>query len=323
MIESTCSSVDSESTGRLLNQISSTIITNELFTLQQTGKNTLRGTNRNRMMNGLIPVNSRLYSNGSNTNEQPDIEIIKDLLEVKLKIDEIEDIEDDYDDRFTNQPIRNDGSAEKLLTGHFRFHLPPMISPQLIILVKSPNQSDQISNQLLLFFHGNLKFLPVFTKHLQNQFNCAISDLNIDNDSLKSCLNWSVLNDKLNTIGGIQLWFGKLQTKGKLGTIVINIDEKDIFKFRDICDQYYKENEGNDDTETLSVLLFEYLSSQTQISFDKLTLVKLKCQLFTISVDGKVRFNSLMSHLGKKAKEAKGDERLSIWWIIRLLCFVK
>lgn len=305
IIESTCAEVDSASTSRILNQIASTIVSNGLFASSEMMGNSTSG--------GLIPLNSRLFSHGSNTNEQPDIETVRELLEVKLKIDDAESGSDDNE---------NDKSpADKLLTGHFRFHLPSVIPPQLVIIVKSPTTKQQKINnsgRLLLFFHGNTKFLPIFTNHIQDKFNCAITDLALDNTTLQSCLNWCVINDTLGSIGNMELWFGRLKTRGKLGTIVINIEEKDMLEFRDA---YTSEENFQDGTE-LSALLYEYLELKTSISFEKLTLVKLKCQLFTLSIDGKVKFSNSMSHLGHKAKQARGDQRLSIWWIIRRLCFV-
>ncbi|KAG0677423.1 hypothetical protein C6P40_004633 [Pichia californica] len=313
IINFVCSDIDSISTRRLLNQIATTIVSNNLFT--SSGMSI--GSNDNNT-GGLIPINSKLYSNGSNTSDYPKIETIKNLLEIKLKIDDVND------SIFKNDDDADDGSAEKLMTGHFRFHLPSIMPPQIFILIKSPilNEYD-ISKKLLLLFHGNSKFLPVFTSHIEENFNCTITNVIPNNNTLQSCLNWCVINEKLNSIGNIELWFGKLQTKGKLGTIVITIEEKDILMFRDIYMMTkVKGNKDDDDDTNLSVLLYEYLESKTKISFDKLILVKLKCQLFTIAVDGKVKFTSSMSHLGKKSKESKRDNRLTIWWIIRRLFFV-
>lgn len=308
IIKFICSNKENNSTKKLLNQIASTIISNKLFLRLDSP---LATNNENILSGNLIPINSKLYTHGSNTNEIPDIETITNLLETKLKIDSIKEIPDDYNNM-------NDGSAEKLITGHFRFHLPPIIPPQIFILVKSPvDKYYKNSQKLLLFFHGNIKFLPVFTKHIEQEFNCIINDIHPNNQLLKSCLNWCVMNDTLNSIGNIELWFGKLKTNGKLGTIVVNIQENDIISFKDI---YLKEMNSKNDK--LISLLFEYLKFKTSISFDKLNLVKLKCQLFTITVEGRIRFTNLMSHLGRSAKQSKQDNRLTIWWLIRNLFFV-
>lgn len=303
IIELMCADVESVSTSRLLNQIASVVVSNGLFTPAE--------ISRGSTMGGLIPLNSKLYSHGSNTSGQPDIGRVRELLEVKLKIDDVDDMGD---------PSDEDGTAERLLAGHFRFHLPGIIPPQLVILVRSPSRQPDgggKSGKLLLFFHGNTKFLPIFTSHIQEGFNCTITDLVPDNATLQSCLDWCVIHDTLSSIGNVELWFGRLQTKGKLGTIIVHIEEKDMLEFRDAF-----QAEDGTDGEELSAVLNEYLGSKTSISFDKLTLVKLKCQLFTLSVDGKVKFSSSMSHLGQRAKQARGDNRLSIWWIIRRLCFV-
>ncbi|ODQ45969.1 hypothetical protein PICMEDRAFT_148306 [Pichia membranifaciens NRRL Y-2026] len=304
IIESMCADVESVSTARLLNQIASVVVSNGLFTSAEMSRSSSLG--------GLIPLNSKLYSHGSNTSGQPEIETVRKLLEVKLKIDDVEDMDEAGVEAET---------AEKLLAGHFRFHLPGIIPPQLVILVRSPSRRSADGGdrpgKMLLFFHGNIKFLPIFTSHIQEGFDCTITDLVPDNATLQSCLDWCVVHDTLSSIGNIELWFGRLQTKGKLGTIVVHIEEKDMLEFRDAFQM-----EDGTDGEELSAVLNEYLASKTSISFDKLTLVKLKCQLFTLSVDGKVKFSSSMSHLGQRAKKAKGDNRLSIWWIIRRLCFV-
>lgn len=317
IIKFICSNKENNSTKRLLNQLASTIISNRLFLKLDSS---LTANDENKNSGNLIPINSRLYAHGSNTNEIPDIETITDLLEIKLKIDNIKEISDDFN-------YMNDGSAEKLITGHFRFHLPPLIPPQIFILVKSPKDKYYKNSQkLLLFFHGNIKFLSVFTKHIEKEFNCTINDLHPNNQILKSTLNWCIMNDTLNSVGNIELWFGKLKTNGKLGTIVVNIKENDIFNFKDIYLKEINNNNNNnedEDEDELIILLYEYLKFKTSISFDKLNLIKLKCRLFTITIDGKIKFTSLMSHLGRSAKQSKHDNRLTIWWIIRHLFLVK
>lgn len=295
IIQYMCSDVESLSTKKLLNQISKTIIMNNMYT----------GINRNKYNGSLIPTNSKLFSNGSNTNNIPEISLIRDYLEVKLKIDYLNEEEMENDDvEEGEEDDEDDNDNEKLITGHFRFHLPPIIPPQIIILIKSP-----IPNKLLLFFQGNIKFLNIFTNHIQSKFQCAITDISLNNLFFEKCLNWCIINDKLNSIGTLELWFGKLETKGKLGSIIIKIEENDLLKLKSLVN----------DNERITSILYEYLKHETSILFENLPLVKIRCQLFTISVDGKIKFSPLMSHLGKTAKSLKNDERLSIWWIIRTL----
>jgi hypothetical protein len=289
IIDTLCSDIDNVSIQRILNQISRTIINNKFYV------GLSNDLARTKSGGGLLPTNSRLYSNGSNTSDVPDIERVRNLLEVKLKIDDIENEFDEFDD-------------EKLFTGHFRFHLPPVIPPQLIILMKCPTFQDK----LLLFYHGNSKFLPIFTSNIQNTFDCTISDIVIGNEMMQECISWAINNDVLDCTGGLELWFGKLQTSGNLGSIIIRIEDKDI---KIIHDSLKVQNDENQFAE----VLYEYLQSQTSISFKQLHLVKLKCQLFTLYMDGKVKFTSFMSHLGHKQKSKHGDQRLSIWWIIRYL----
>lgn len=294
IIYSLCSDLDGQNFSRILNQIATTIIANGLYNNPGTITNHSKAFGNS---SGLIPYNSKLYSHGSNTSEKPDVFEVRQLLAVKLKIDN------------TNE---EEGIEEKLLTGHFRFHLPPIIPPQFMILVKFPSEISKESDKLLFFFHGNNKFIPIFTNYIRETYNCTITDLYLDNEILQECLNWAIMNDTLDSIGNIELWFGRLQTDGKLGTIVINIEEKDIVNLRKLI----KESSDND----IISVLYKHLSDTTTISFEKIPLVKIKCNLFTISVDGRVRFTSSMSHLGNTEKQENGDSRLSIWWIIRHLC---
>lgn len=299
IIESLCSDIESVTSQRILNQLSSAIISNKLYVPQ--------GAVLQSSGSGLIPSNSKLYVNGSNTSDIPDIRHVRDLLEVKLKID------DPYDNPKT---IYQENIADEvLLAGHFRFHLPPMIPPQLVILVRCPNTAPE-DNKLLLFYHGNVKLLSVFVNFIQTHFDCSINDTTFSNDLIQRCLNWSVMNDTLNSIGMIELWYGKLNTGGKLGSIVIKIYEKHFKIIRELITK-----DALDDGE-FSQILNGYLESQTSIAFDKLTLIKMKSEMFTISVDGKIKFSNFMSQLGHTSKKAKGDDRLSIWWIIRQLCLL-
>lgn len=287
IIETMCSDIDSVCTKRILNKISNAIIINKLYMgLPSTVSS----------YSGIIPLNSKLYSNSSNTSDVPDIQHVRDLLEVKLKIDDVEDdIDVDVDD-------------EKLLAGHFRFYLPPIIQPQFVIFVKCAN----VSNKLLLMYHGNSKFLPIFTSYIQNTFDCTLSDIQLNNLKMNECLNWCIDNDTLDSIGDFELWFGKLQTSGKLGSILMTIKDRDVKNLKQLIKNLV-------DPDDFSDILYEYLESQSSISFNRLALVKLKCQLFTISCDGKIKFTSSMSHIGHNEKLKRKDERLSIWWIIRKL----
>ena len=144
-------------------------------------------------------------------------------------------------------------------------------------------------------------------------------DVRFTNSLLRQTLEWAAMNDTLESIGTMELWFGKLNTKrGKLGSIIIRVEESDLLKLRTLIKQHLREHTHDTET-TLQTILYEYLTSRTSIQFDALPLVKLRCELFTISVDGKVRFTSSMSHLGHTAKLSKKDDRLSIWWVIRKL----
>lgn len=302
-----CSDVDSVSTQRLLNRLSRTIIKEGIYT-QTAGAGVGVGVNGERGRRsgyglfgngGLIPTNSKLYAHGTSTNNVPDIKQVRDYIEVKLKIDQVEESHDE---------------SEKMETGHFRFHLPPMIPPQILVLVRTTTP-----NRILLMFHGNQKFLSVLTRHIKSNFNCTTMDVRFTNSLLRQTLEWAAMNDTLESIGTMELWFGKLNTKrGKLGSIIIRVNESDLLKLRTLIKQHLREHTHDTET-TLQTILYEYLTSRTSIQFDALPLVKLRCELFTISVDGKVRFTSSMSHLGHTAKLSKKDDRLSIWWVIRKL----
>lgn len=287
IIDSICSDPDSTNTKKLLNRISSAIIDNKLYSTKSGYRSVIPNSE------GLLPHNSRLYSHGTSTNDVPDIKLIRDLIELKLKIDVA-----DKDPEM---------QSEKLSTGHFRFYLPPVLAPQILILIKNP---DPESNKMILLFHGNFKLLPVFTSFLQSKFDCTIDDIRIDNTFMESLVNWSVMNDVIDSINTLELWFGKLHTGGKLGSIVIKVESKDIKLLKKLILQSADTNNG------FMEMLLEQLRKETSISFDKLSLVKLKCDLFTIDSEGRLKMFRSMSHLGESDRKRKNDQRLSIWWII-------
>lgn len=293
IIDSMCSDPDSADTKRLLNKISSAIIDNKLYSTRSGYGPVIPNSD------GLLPHNSRLYSHGTNTSDIPDIKLIRDLIELKLKIDTVD-----------NDEVNTNTDSEKLSTGHFRFYLPPVLAPQILILIKNP---DPDSNRLVLLFHGNVKLLPVFTSYIQSKFDCTVEDIRIDNTFMDLLLNWSIMNDVFDSINTLELWFGKLKTGGKLGSIIIKVESKDIKTLKKITLEEANNNRG------FMGLLLEQLRKETSISFHKLSLVKLKCDLYTIDTDGKLKMFRTMTHLGESDRKQRNDQRLSIWWIIHRL----
>lgn len=298
IINSLCSNAESYDTKKLITKISIVIIENRLYSAKSGHESV---TSNSELNTGLLPQNSRFYTRGTNTNDVPDIKLIRDLIELKLKIDSVDEAE----------IATTDNNAEKLMTGHFRFYLPPVLAPQIVILIKCPEPNN---NDLLLLYHGNPKFLPVFTSEIQYKYDCTISDVQINNDFMKLLMQWSVMNDTLDSIGEIELWFGAMPTEGKLGSILIKVKEKDI----KVLKKLILTKQVDDDT-SFGELLYKQLQVNTSVSFDQLSLVKLRSDLFSIDTNGKLTMFSTMSHLGYSEKLVKGDQRLSIWWIIKHL----
>lgn len=313
IINSLCLDKGSNEYKILLSKLSAGIITNHLYDSSISLNNLSNSNNIGNFNNnyGLIPLNSKLYSNGANTQSIPSINQIYELMECKIKID--------------NEKIdKIDSKVIIPLTGHFRYQLPLILPPQILVII-----SDfQNRNKLLLIYHGNNKLFDIITNYLRNSFNCLIDqDFKFNSNFLASSLNWSIENDKLESVGNIGLWFGKLETNGKLGTIIVRIFEKDMKTIKNSVlnkddsggrgsdsDSDSDNEDGDDDNKKDKIMeyLYNHLEKQTSINFHKLLLVRIQCDLFTIYQDGRIRFTDNMT----PKPSVKNDKRLSIWGII-------
>lgn len=260
IIDELCSEFSPTST-RLLTRLAEAIIESGLYM----GTRTTSGS-------GLIPAHSKLYEGGRSTADPPNLATVRSMLEVKVKIDE-----------FQESVEVNDG---ELRTGHYRFHLPLILRPQIAVLVQS-------REKLMFMFHGHPIFIPVFLKCMQDM-DCATSKIEITGEQIYRALDWSLEADQVDSIGDVKLGYAT-------GTTGMVFKTKDIRKLKSV-DEYR-----------------DIIQRETAIDVGKLAVSSMECQSYSLWKDGKVLFTDSMSHLGHSRKEEKGDKRLSVWYIIRLL----
>lgn len=145
----------------------------------------------------------------------------------------------------------------------------------------------------MFMFHGHPIFIPVFLKCMQDM-DCATSKIEITGEQIYRALDWSLEADQVDSIGDVKLGYAT-------GTTGMVFKTKDIRKLKSV-DEYR-----------------DIIQRETAIDVGKLAVSSMECQSYSLWKDGKVLFTDSMSHLGHSRKEEKGDKRLSVWYIIRLL----
>ncbi|GMM30953.1 hypothetical protein DAMA08_036980 [Martiniozyma asiatica (nom. inval.)] len=196
-----------------------------------------------------------------NSSSRPDVATITNLMDVKVKKDEF---------------------------GHFRFCLLPAVGVQIGVYV--PGEKSRSG---LFLFNGNNLFLNIFTSFFERK-GCILNKPIINSLTMRSCLD-DVL---VNNFGDIEIWFGRFDTKGKLGSIVVKVSGEDWLTL------------GSTEN------LFEFIENQSQLKMKDIKVIRVKCGCFSLTWTGKLSFTSLMSPT-KTPKD--GDTRLSIWIILRKL----
>lgn len=261
-------------TASVLKGVSKVILSNDLY----------KGKNEVIMEENLIATKSNVFPN-----ETPSWRSIFDSLEYKVKIDE--------DD---NTKI-----------GHFRFYLPTVLTPQIMILIQSKT-ADPHRKKLIMMFYGNNVIYNYLQEYLEDSCNCLIKPISLNTEDMKDFIDYPVEQGSIDSIGLLELWFGKLETNGKLGSIIINIGENEL---KNVYKGHVKsQKDSNTDDEINNEVMkpiFDSLINETKISFNDLKLVKVKCLLFSISYDGRANFSELMSPV-----RGNEDDRISIWFYL-------
>lgn len=232
--------------------------------------------------------------------------------------------------------VKVDQDAETKV-GHFRFYLPSVLSPQILIVIQSLRR-DPRRKKLLVLFHGNSALQGYLQEFLEDNGNCVMRPLSLSSRVMRDFVDHVVQQGSLSTVGDLELWFGKLNTRGKLGSIVINMAEKEIhalYKGQRVRGGEREENETEVPLGIMNVL-YQNITRETTIKFEDLSLVKVKCMLFSITSEGRVNFGDLMTPMRKQMLEESSDissdkpqdkssadfpdDRISIWFYLdRLL----
>ncbi|ODV87860.1 hypothetical protein CANARDRAFT_53198 [[Candida] arabinofermentans NRRL YB-2248] len=230
----------------------------------------------------LIPSTSRLYNNGrKDAKEIPDFGEVYSQLQIRVKINQLE-----HSDRV-------------LKIGHFRFKLPKIIPAQLLILIETE------PGVILVLTKIQPKLLSVIVDHFINSLGCLMNSLNLPSSLLKELLNETVKGVESNRVGDLELSFNGIPTSnGTLNSLLINVQHQDIGKF--------------DDGESFVESLYDHLRKQTAVDFNQLSLRKIRCRLFFMMSEGKIRFTSDMSFLPDP--QSYDDDRPTIWVVMFQLC---
>lgn len=181
--------------------------------------------------------------------------------------------------------------------GHFRFYMPEVLSPQILVLVNS--QEDPQRKRLLLMFYGNRQIFTHIQSVLEQKCNVMSQPISLTTGEMKSALNYAQLS---GLDASVEIWFGKLNTQGKLGSIIINVGDAELKKL--------KASSKKKSVHTADLILNSVIE-ESKINLNELQLIKVKCALFTLTSDGKVNFSEYMS--------LKEDGNNSIWFYIATL----
>ncbi|QPG74736.1 hypothetical protein FOA43_002069 [Brettanomyces nanus] len=255
----------------LKRQLASTILTNEMYKTE----------NLTAAASSLIPLNSRLYSNGRSTNDKLNIVEILHNLRLRKKINHVI-----YD-------------QVKIKVGHLRFQFLDLIPVQIFIFIEIE------PTEVLLLTKALPKMQNVIAHYLVNQLGCLFEPLKLSDEFLRSTVDTSVkLANRHEDIGGMELMFSSIQTKGNaLNSIALNVESQDIAKFMDR--KGFMHN------------ICEYMQTETSIDFSQLALTRLRSELFLLGADGRLRLSSLLSFRSDPEKFA--DDRPTIWALLMLL----
>lgn len=148
-----------------------------------------------------------------------------------------------------------------------------LFKPQLFVFITDTNSSAHFNTILLT--RSIPKLSNLFFKYLINQQGFLVNQLKISSDVLKNCLN-SSMHSLIKYKSGVELSFGNLKTiDNSLSSITLQVKHQDLKTF--------SRNDNFIDQ------LFDFLDKETAISFDKLDLTRLNCNIFHLSSDGRFK----------------------------------